>query len=366
MDAQRKTHREVIAIEREEDQTVSLTIGSTPTGGGREIPGGFDQMFRRVVAWRLYAKLPDAAKLIYPALVHLADNRDHFLIKDVGYATICDVAGVSRNTARRGIKVLVERRLLAVIRQGYRKPDGSIECSTYQMLVPTEQPALGSDRDHPYIPKGHTPVSFSDLPLGSQMPRDSGALGHNRMAREGRFTEVEEIEQVDSSRSAVADEFADELRKRGIGEPLLSRIIDSCDQQTIERHLVDFDIRNKLPGPKKTAGWLVKAITVPYELHEKTHQHFSLLVRKAKAEDQHRRQRAADQSEAEQTASIERWVEGQFDGLDDDELDAWKRKAIQQYGTLARGLDKADPRENERLRRLIKGMLAHLCPMRSC
>ena len=151
------------------------------------------------------------------------------------------------------------------------------------------------------------------------------------------------------------------LAARGIGEPLLSRLIAEAEPETIRRHVLDFDVRNEIPrARKKLAGWLVQSILVPYALHERTVERLEQEQRRATGSETRRRKELAKAMEAERAARVEAWVEEQFDAMDDDELEAWHRRVAEQYPSLARGLDNVDVRTHPRLSRLIRGALSEL------
>lgn len=155
------------------------------------------------------------------------------------------------------------------------------------------------------------------------------------------------------------------LAARGVGEPVLSRILSDHSLEDVLAHVLDFDVRNKLPGQaKKNAGWLAQSILIGYDLHEKTQKQIESKQRAETAGEAKRRADEIEAREADRQAQLDAWTEEAFAALDDDELGAWKRKVMEEYASLPkmRELGRADPRESERLSRLIKGMLAKFAP----
>lgn len=155
------------------------------------------------------------------------------------------------------------------------------------------------------------------------------------------------------------------LAARGVGEPVLSRILSDHSPDDIRDHVMDFDLRNKLPGQsKKNAGWLAQSILIGYDLHEKTRKQIESKQRAEAAGEAKRRQHLDEEREADRQAQLDAWTEEAFAALDDEELGAWKRKVLEEYASLPKmnQLTRADPRENERLSRLIKGLLVKFAP----
>ena len=142
---------------------------------------------------------------------------------------------------------------------------------------------------------------------------------------------------------------------------MLSRILDSTSAETIRQHLLDFDLRNMLPGhPRKNAGWLAKAILVPYALHDRTHEQIESGKKLTQAQLHRQKQATTKAAEDARLAAIDAWAEEQFSSADDEELELLRAKVIAEYGSVARGLEKVDARTHPRLSRLIKGVLSQL------
>lgn len=104
----------------------------------------------------------------------------------------------------------------------------------------------------------------------------------------------------------------------------------------------------------------MKSILAPYELHEQT---LATIEERARSEQarQHNRLKAIERElEQERLAAIDAWAEEQFANADDEELESLRAKVVAEYGSVARGLDSADPRTHPRLSRLIKGVLSQM------
>ena len=390
-----KTHRDVIAIERDAGQQVSVTIGA-PTAGGRDVDGGYSQLFNRVMSSGIYAELPLPARAVYTAMVYLADNQRYFVVdgrdgKGVNIDRIVTVSGCGETAVKAAVRTLATRGLIRILRKGGSTPDGTRYASIYQLLLPVaglehlnkaspgrvdsarHGPAPKSEPGHATTPyrgasRPGTPATADPVPgrpadrfWGASRPATGAQrASSNRTARNKDISKAETRAGPATARSADAAEL---LKARGVGEPLLSKILADVDGETIARHCDDFDTRNALAGgAKKTAGWLVQSILVPYALHERTLAKLDDVDRAAKAGEHRKRQAIADALEAERLATVDRWVEEQFAATDDEELAALKTKVIAEYGAVARGLDRADPRTNVRLSRLIKGVLSQLYP----
>lgn len=391
-----------VAIEHDDEHVPTITLGQKQrraqsqddlagqiTDGGGAIPGGFSQLFNKVICSFAYARLPEAAKLIYPALVWMADHRRQFVIENRGYGEISKYAGVSRSTAQKGIAKLTEAGLIRLARAARRTRDGGLTANVYQLLVPIE--GLEDDDAEPYRDAAHprtvsqaAPVTGADTPLDRQAAHTSSDKRHVPVPRSGRPTKkvkkqssktvaksgkssaaAKVSKQVPAPKLTVANanlEAAEAwLVERGVGDPLLRRLLAEAEPEMIRQHVMDFDLRNGLKGGRtKTAGWLVQSILVPYALHEKTVAKLEAEQRSARSAAAGRRRQLVEDEEQARLERVEAWVEDQFDTMDDDELSAWHEKVMAEHPRIARGLADADPRTNARLGRLIKGALSEL------
>ncbi|MEL7238426.1 MAG: hypothetical protein AAGK78_06150, partial [Planctomycetota bacterium] len=161
--------------------------------------------------------------------------------------------------------------------------------------------------------------------------------------------------------NATRDHAKAWLVERGVGDPLLKRLLAEAEPEMIRQHVIDFDLRNRMKGGrKKTAGWLVQSILVPYALHEKTVTKLEAEQKSARSAAAGRRRKLVEDEQQAHLDAIEAWVEDQFDTMDDEELSAWHEKVMAEHPRIARGLADADPRSNARLGRLIKGALSEL------
>lgn len=381
-----KTHRDVIAIERDAGQQVSVTIGA-PTAGGREVDGGYSQLFNRVMSSGIYAELPLPARAVYTAMVYLADNQRYFVVdgrdgKGVNIDRIVTVSGCGETAVKAAVRTLAARGLIRILRKGGSTPDGTRYASIYQLLLPVAGLEHLNKASPGLVPPGHaatpyrgaprpgTPAQADPVPgrvadrFGGASRSTTGAhrASSNRTARNKDISKAADADTDEQSADAQTKP-REMLKSRGVGEPLLGKILGQVDAATIERHCIDFDVRNALGlGARKTAGWLVQSILVPYALHDRTLVKFDDVDRAAKAGEHRKREAIAAAREAERLATVDAWVEEQFAATDNEELAALKAKVIAEYGAVARGLDRADPRTNVRLSRLIKGVLSQLYP----
>ena len=397
-------HHDLISIQRDAGQEVHVTIGETgghpsqTTGGGRDVDGGYSQLFNRVMSSGIYAALPLPARAVYTALVFLADNGRFFVIDGlhgpapervqdppgVNLDRVMQVSGCGETAVKKAMKTLADRHLIRVLRKGGSQRDGRRIASIYQLLLPV----AGLESVHlPEPIPGHvatryrgakrpgTEVSGDPVPRrdASRNPRaERGGTGSPR-ARSTRSQKkrgespldaeaVAELLELDDDGKIDTDLAQEMLRDRGVSETMVGRAMDEVSPVEIARRVLDFDIRNRQPGRKKTAGWLAKSVLVGYDLHADTVEFLErqrTMATRAKRRQEHD---AAERVEAERHAAIDAWVHREFDAADDEELAIWKRKVIEQYPRLVRGLEDADPKENERLRTLIYGMLAALYP----
>jgi hypothetical protein len=389
-----KKHRDLIAITRDESQHVQVTIGTptligNPTAGGREVDGGYSQLFNRVMQSGIYASLPLPARAVYTALVYFADNQRHFIVdgKDghgVNIDRIMTVSGCGETAVKQAIKVLSQRQLIRILRKGGSTPDGTRFASIYQMLLPVagyenlhkNQPISTATPLPGAIPPRHNATRYPSatrpgtgaLPdpvpqrLATPNPVAKPSATGAQNVRNNRKTRNQ-----DSSKTSddVAHDDMElmrmELVKRGVADPLLSRILSEVEPATIQKHVLDFDVRNQLSGGStKTAGWLVKSILVPYDLHDKTRQRIESVENSKKVQEHHRIRKLEQEHEEAEDRAREQWVDEQFSQCDLEELEALRSRAIQEYGPVARGLDKADPRTHPRLVRLIKAQLSQM------
>jgi hypothetical protein len=385
-------HRDLISIEREADQEVRVTIGQT-TAGGREIDGGYSQLFNRVMNSGIYADLPLAARAVYTALVYLADNQRQFMIdgrdgSGVNVDRIMKVSGCGETAVKQSMKVLADRQLLRVLRKGGSEVNGTRVASIYQLLLPvagyehlSKAPANRSNASVP----GHATTRYPGASRPGTVARPDPVPGREPTPNPSASRPATRSPNVHSSRKETRNvdrpavsgpavgtttaESSDELRSmlaaRGVREPVLSRIVSDHSRDDIRAHVLDFDLRNKLPGTsKKNAGWLAQSILIGYDLHEKTQRQLDTARRTEQASEARRRAEQLEADEADRQARLDEWTEEAFAALDDDELNAWKRKVLEEYASLPkmRDLGRADPRENERLSRLIKGLLVKFAP----
>ncbi len=386
---------------------VNVTVGDRSA-----IPGGWHSGFNRVYEWGYFAHLSPAAKAVYKILEWRADYSNGFMINagpdgrgvgytgtytGLGYTGIARYAGVSVESVKRAMAEMSALDLVRTIRrQRYFKGGEAPNApKQYQLTVPaipaadhiadldparrkllyrngdpihTETETTinhreGSPTTPPYgRPQPIRKVSHDPTPSSRPAIPSARRSPGNVVADD---TINKKIRTSKNSNRVAADDLVDqlelELTRRGVGSPLLETILTSADPELIRSRLLDFDVRNKLPGqPRKTAGWLVKAILVPYSIHEATAKQLENQTQSLAAVEHKRALAEKHDAEANRQAELDAWVEDQFASSDDEELESLRERVITEYGSVARGLDKADPRTHPRLSRLIKGVLSQL------
>jgi hypothetical protein len=357
-------HRDIIAIEREADQEVRVTIGQNSadayvggqaTDGGGAIPGGFSQLFNRVISSLSYAKLPEAAKLVYPALVWMADHRRQFVIENRGYTEIARYAGVSRSTAQKGLARLIDSGLVRLALAARPNGFGGLTANIYQLLVPIDgidQPEFTERAARPHTVSRERGIPQGGTPLGREPVRLPTANRADPVPRSGRYKQEEELKNNNS----VAKQ---QLAAAGIREPVLGRLVGENDEEQLLLRLKDWENRRNA-GSKLGVAWLIASIQQKYELHESTQEQLDQQS-KSKAAAAHRIKKMEQQAaEDRRQKEIDDQVQVMFDDMSDEELDHWKGIVVEELPSLIRNPETANPRTHERLRRLILGKLVHL------
>lgn len=383
-------HHDYIAIERDADQEVHVTIGQ-PTAGGREVDGGFSQLFNRVMSSGIYAALPLPARAVYTALVFLADNGRFFIVDGqrgpgatagtgapgVNLDRIMQVSGCGETAVKSAMKTLADRQLIRVLRKGGSKRNGRRVASIYQLLLPVAGYEQAHLPDHEATPYGgalrtgavapHDPVPGRPAPGKSRAthphtgsPRAD--FTRNTKTEERPITPAEELAERIEAGDVAAEDARGWLLERGVSELMVGRAVESVEPANIARQVLDFDLRNRQPGRPKTPGWLAKAVLVGYDLHATTQTFLDRTAQRAKAAARQRQHDAEQDAEAARQAKIDAWVNEELAVADDEELAEWHRKVMAQYPQLTRGLASADPRKHPRLRALIGGLLASCWP----
>jgi hypothetical protein len=325
-----------IAVEHSDEQVAQVTIG--PAGGGAGQEAWF-RLFRALVLSGTWASLSDAACRTY---IVLAESVNDALRRDNGEwlawpsaETIARRSGVTRRSVFRAVDELEAARLLERRRGGGRKS------TQYCLLSPKQWAA-------PVTPV--TPVtSVSPVPAVSSQPRPprhgSDDVAVTRQRKKDRAS-------IDSSRARGA------LIEAGVGSPTLEQLLANHSEDELLLRIEDWHQR-KTVGKDRSVAWLIASIRNRYDLHPKTVARREATEKKAVREAIEARRRAEEQAEEERQRQIERRVGEMFDALGDDELQEWKERAIEEYTPgLSRGLERADPRVNERLKRRILGLLS--------
>ncbi len=110
---------------------------------GTTVPGGFSQLFNRVLDLGIYARLGPAAQTLYLPLVRFADCRNEYRAA-VSVSMLCKRTGCSRTTCNRGLKELLRVGLIRIVEQGGTAQDGLGETNVYQLLNPCAGRGVGT------------------------------------------------------------------------------------------------------------------------------------------------------------------------------------------------------------------------------
>lgn len=341
-----RKHRDVIAIERDGDQQVQVTI-SQPTEGGGAIPGGFSQLFNVVISTLSYAQLPEASKLIYPALVWMADHRRQFVIENRGYSEIARYAGVSRSTAQKGLARLIGCGLVRLVRPARPDGRGGLTANIYQLLVPIE----GLEPPPTYTDSRERGMPRNNIGVSRETAQRSTVNRHSSVPRIGRNIQEEELEHNNKARQALAD--------AGIAEPVLTKLVESKPEEELLLRLRDWKTRKKL-GAKLGVAWLIASIRETYDLHEQTQCDIDN-ERKGSLATAHRlKQFDQERLAEEEQRKLDEQANRMLDEMSEEECEHWRKIVMSELPSLTRGLEKTDPKKEGRLRRLILGKLVHL------
>ncbi|MEM6312956.1 MAG: helix-turn-helix domain-containing protein [Planctomycetota bacterium] len=301
------------------------------------------RMFRSLIHGGTWAELtPAAAKVLIVLAECVNDSRRRESGRWVAWpsvATIAQRSGCQRRAVQKALANLEERGLIARCRRrNAKRGDYSNE---YELQPPANPPA--HDETHGGMSDDAPPPVYRQTPVRRTTDRPASAPNSAQQRRTRP--------KKDQTTVALAD--------AGVGEPTLSRLLDEHERAELLLRVEDWKRRKKL-GQRLGPAWLIASIRDGYDLHPDTQADLDKQARAAKAK-QRRQAKAAEQAEADtETQRIETEAAELFDTMSDDELDHWKQTVLESFPIVARGLHRADPRTNEKLRHLILGKLAHL------
>lgn len=318
-----------------------------------ESPGDLSwfRLFRSVVHSGVWARLTPAAAKV---LVVLAECVNDSIRKEqsrwIAWPSIATIglrAGVERRAAQKAIALLEEHGLVRRCRR--RNASRGDYSNEYELTPPTAQPdAQGGAHERA---QGR---ASADAPV----PATSRAPGPRSDKRPPRAA-ARAQQRTDQTEYSDDSSIRARLVAAGIGEPVLSRLLSTETPEDLLLRLKDWEVR-KAAGGKLGVAWLIASIQQKYELHEATRRQLDLARKQAAARDHRVRELQREAEEEARQRAIDAQVQSMFDEMSDEELAHWKNVVVEEFPSLIRNADRADPRTHERLRRLILGKLCHL------
>ncbi len=237
-------------------------------------------------------------------------------------------------------RLLPPPRWRKIERESGRKNQGEIEPVALAHLVAPAQPSRA-------VRKSVAQAQL-DAPTSAGQARQRGSRGRAGAPQQSMNT---------GKNNSIDNPARDALRASGIGEPVLTQLVDSFDQAELLLRIKDWNTR-KAVGQNRSVAWLISSIRNQYDLHTRTLAELEAHKRHAGRLQLDQANSAREASERAEQARIEAAVNEMFDAMDDDELDEWKDRAIQEYGSLTKASRNPDPRTNQSLKRLVLGLLA--------
>ena len=310
------------------------------------------RLFRSLVHSGVWAELTPAAAKVLIVLGECVNDRRR---DEEGrwhawpsVATIAGRSGCQRRAVQKALADLEARGLISRCRRRTaRRGDYSNE---YELHPPASEDAPEEAHEDAHGgASGATPA-----PASEPAPRRRGPVrpaGAARCARQSR-TRTEPDTTADGP-------AAEALRAAGIEQPMLGRLVAGHDAEKLLLRVEDWRTRNKL-GQRLGPAWLIASVRDGYDLHEATVAEREKAA-KADAAADRRATLAAERAAADaESARLDAAAGAMLDAMSDDELAHWRGVVVGQFPALARHLRDADPRRDDRLRRLIQGKLVHL------
>lgn len=309
------------------------------------------RLFRSIVHSGVWAKLTPAAAKV---LVVLAECVNDSIRKEQSrwiawpsIATIGTRAGVERRAAQKAIALLEE---VGLVRRCRRRNASRGDYSNEYELTPPPAHADahgGANEDAQGSASHETPA-----PAPAHAPGQRSAKRPARApARAQQRTEKTEIEKDSSIRATLAG--------AGVGEPMLSHLIETESKDELLLRIKDWEIKKK-HGGKLGVAYLIASIRQKYSLHEKTVREIEQASQAEAARGHRLRQLELDAREEERQRAIDAQAQAMLDEMSDDELAHWKSEVLKTFPGIVRNADHAHPRTHKQLRKLILGRLSHL------
>ena len=162
-----QTHQIRVETGREE---VTVHVGPDPAAVP---PGGFAKLFNRVIDAGTWGRLTDAGRAVYLPLVRFADGRAGFRVR-IGQAALIRHTGLSRSSVKRGLKDLLNSKLVVIAREGGVSAEGVNQSNVYQLLVPVD-PKDFDDLGEAEPVEPRAPISMKNPKPAESAPRSSQA-----------------------------------------------------------------------------------------------------------------------------------------------------------------------------------------------
>jgi hypothetical protein len=342
-------HRTIVAVEHDPEQSAIVSVEPTQS----------DQWFRvftAVVDTGAWGRLTGAAKGVLIVLArYVNDARRRATGEMVAYPSVRTIAAAAGITTRGAQKALRELESAKLIRRGMQRDEGTFE---YRMLV------TKSDQANTMSSRGRTPVHPAPEPAFAPEAnrRSPSPRTGIRQADEPEFVRNRRTQTNDSTSSAadaLRMELTAEFIEAGINAAMCDRLVAGHSEQTLRRHLRDWQIRRQ-QGSKLGVAWLIASIQNGYELCEQTQREIDRETQASRAKAHRAAQLNKDAAEAKAQAELDRQATELFDSMSDEELSHWKSVVVTELPSMIRNPDSADPRTHARLKRLILGKLAHV------
>jgi DNA-binding MarR family transcriptional regulator len=342
------------------DQPVRLTV--EPMSSAQDAT--WFRLFRSIIHSGAWARLTPAASKV---LVVLAECVNDQMRKESGrwiawpsIATIASRAGIERRAAQKAVAALEAERLVQRCRR--RNGTRGDYSNEYELTPPassesavTEPPTPAHQKTHPgaheRAPGGA--IARAHAPRSDMRPARAPASAQQRKNKK-------EIDLNNSSPSTETVSRAGQLLiDAGVREPALGKLLAGFDEKELLLRISDWEMR-KQSGMQLGVAWLIASIQQQYELHESTRSRIDRQSKQDAARAHRLKQLEADAAEEQRQRDVEAQTLALLESMSDQERAHWKRVVVEEFPSMIRNPDSADPMTHPRLKRLILGKLAHV------
>ncbi|HEX8916841.1 MAG TPA: hypothetical protein VF796_31110 [Humisphaera sp.] len=343
---------------------VRTAIGDpTEVAQGPIPPGGFGQLFNRFVDSLVAAHLTNNALRVYVPLCRFADPRNEYRAT-LGQAVLERYSGLTEKGVKDGLKELVTRNLIEVLRKG-GITDGQRHATQYRLRVPVAGYIDDSPIRRRAVPKeGGTPVP---PPPGTAAPPDRGTAAPGFGGRAGtptRGTRPPEsgvpgdpqLHKASTSHDNSIDPVVALLVERGVDPAAAGRLAGQYDAERVRD--VCAAVALKRPAPDNPGGWVVRCLQKNWQVSERVR-----LVRRQVEAGAARS--AADRADRLREVSAARTDEDRIErvvaDLDDETLAALAEAVLDKYdgnAAVLRILRGKPPRECRLMKMEVAALLA--------